>query len=433
MTTRARNWMITKYQDLEYIPMVSPLTYWTGQLEQCPSTERIHLQAYLEFGKPMSMIGVKKFLKDSTVHCEVRKGSQKQAIEYVTKVESRLHESTAPFEFGEKKKQGERTDIEWALEKLREGNTVLEVVEKNNKFLTMHKHLEWYKSQISEKRNWKTEVIVLIGPPGCGKTRKVYEENEDIYNMIGQVRNGSHHFMDGYTGQDVVLMDDFEGEIDYRLLLKLTDRYPMDVHIKGGTTNWKPRKIFITSNLPVKQWYPNVEALERRITQTIVFENGTEEVHTSGLIGNTVAISPNVYNEFFAEEPSLAEAGPSDAANPLAPARSPVLTAPLRSAVYEGIITQDLRAEDWFAFGLERFGLDLRHLSDITALKIIGSSDADELSDGESTVGSDNTDLNTVVGSIGVSHVNPFLTKSVVPCSCGSDIESAKCCGTEIA
>lgn len=77
-------------------------------------------------------------------------------------------------------------------------------------------------------------------------------------------------FWDGYRGQEHVVLDEFRGAIDVSHLLRWFDRYPVRVEIKGASTPLLVKKFWITSNLPVEAWYPQVdaetlEALKRRI------------------------------------------------------------------------------------------------------------------------------------------------------------------------
>jgi hypothetical protein len=214
------------------------------------------------------MNSVKKALGDTSVHLERRIGSQQQAIAYVTKEDSRI-EGTL-YEEGIKKCQGKRNDISEALEMLKEGRTLNEIIDEIPHILRYDKHLERYKQRSIEPRNFETEVIVCIGPPGSGKTRHVMEE-ENVWIMPEQT---SSVWFDGYEGQEVALIDDFKGNIRYNFLLQLLDRYPMRVNIKGGFTQWRPKKIYITSNYEIENWYLESAALLRRIKEVRRF--GTE-------------------------------------------------------------------------------------------------------------------------------------------------------------
>jgi len=56
-------------------------------------------------------------------------------------------------------------------------------------------------------------------------------------------------------------------------LLRWFDRYPVIVEVKGSSVVLNAKKIWITSNLSVEQWYPDLDsetcqALRRRLNVT---------------------------------------------------------------------------------------------------------------------------------------------------------------------
>lgn len=140
-------------------------------------------------------------------------------------------------------------------------------------FLKYERGIRSYIGMHSEKRSWQPDVVVFWGATGTGKTRKVYEESPNVYSHAGGM------WFDGYIGQDEVLFDEFTGSsFQLPYLLKLLDRYPMQVPVKGGFVNWKPRKIYLTSNMDPRSWYANAleehqAALRRRITSILHFDN----------------------------------------------------------------------------------------------------------------------------------------------------------------
>lgn len=69
---------------------------------------------------------------------------------------------------------------------------------------------------------------------------------------------------------NVVIIDEFRGDIDVSHLLRWLDRYPVIVEIKGSSLPLVAERIYITSNLHPLAWYPNLdpltqEALLRRL------------------------------------------------------------------------------------------------------------------------------------------------------------------------
>ncbi len=77
---------------------------------------------------------------------------------------------------------------------------------------------------------------------------------------------------DGYTSQSVIIFDDFYGQIKISYMLRLLDRYPLRLPIKGGFTWARWTHVFITSNEEPENWWAGAQipdvvraALDRRI------------------------------------------------------------------------------------------------------------------------------------------------------------------------
>ena len=79
-------------------------------------------------------------------------------------------------------------------------------------------------------------------------------------------------WFDGYEGEETILFDDFDKDwgVPYRMLLQITDRYPMQSQQKGGWVHRMWTRVIITCNEGPKDWYPadNITQLERRITES---------------------------------------------------------------------------------------------------------------------------------------------------------------------
>lgn len=225
-----------------------------------------HLQGYVELARKKTLGGVKSLLSCSRIHLEKRRGTQLQAVDYCKK-------DGDYTEFGELISQGSRNDLRALKSSLDSGVSVLELASKDESFATVLKYrkgLQWYVCGQLKPRDWKSTVFLFRGPTGTGKTKRVWDECKEE-GLRPWVWPGGQWF-DGYTGQQVVLFDDFCGELGFRLLLRLLDRYPMQVPVKGSHVEWCPKKIYITSNLSPGEWYPDehdVAPLLRRIENDI--------------------------------------------------------------------------------------------------------------------------------------------------------------------
>ena len=123
----------------------------------------------------------------------------------------------------------------------------------------------------------EVQCHIFWGAAGSGKTRRAYEETQAFapgsYLYSISCGDGHNLWFDGYDGEGCALIDDFYGQISFAFWLRLMDRYPIKLQIKGGYTyaNWT--RIYITSNKCPCQWWPNLaerpwdkEEFRRRIT-----------------------------------------------------------------------------------------------------------------------------------------------------------------------
>lgn len=118
------------------------------------------------------------------------------------------------------------------------------------------------------------EVYVYWGPTGVGKSRRAWEEA----GLDAYPKDPRSKFWDGYRSHEHVVFDEFRGDIDIAHLLRWFDRYPVIVEVKGSSVVLAARRIWITSNIPPRLWYPTLDdatfnALMRRLT---VFEFDSE-------------------------------------------------------------------------------------------------------------------------------------------------------------
>lgn len=94
----------------------SEIRYYIYQEEVAPTTGRRHWQGYFEFMKGITVKSAKRFLHDDTIHCEIRRGSQLQAIKYCSKTESKVGKEV---EWGKRGEMGDRTDLRDLIEAAR--------------------------------------------------------------------------------------------------------------------------------------------------------------------------------------------------------------------------------------------------------------------------------------------------------------------------
>jgi hypothetical protein len=224
-----------------------------------------HLQGYCETPSRCGLRRMKTLI-GNRAHLEKANGSLASNQAYCRKEDENAFEDGLPAP-----PQGARTDLVNIKEKLDRGATIEEIaIDHFGQWVRYRQSFTAYRALISSRpRTTKTKVYVLVGPTGTGKTRFVYNQAQDSPVWCP----GDYNWFDGYEGQRIVLFDDYRGEYPLPMLLKLLDRYPMKVPVKGAFVNWAPTKVYITSNVPIDDWYANADsrslaALKRRIDAT---------------------------------------------------------------------------------------------------------------------------------------------------------------------
>ena len=225
-----------------------------------------HLQCHVSFSSRRSFKYVKDLFGDR-VHCEICKGSPQQSSEYCKKDGSFQEFGSVPVG------SGRRSDLESLVTCIKAGATKRMLIDEHaGAYARAFKFANEALMRFSKARDWMPRTYVYFGETGIGKTKKAFEEAEGVPYM----HSGGQWF-DGYDGEEDVIFDDFGGsEFKLTYLLKLLDRYPMRVPVKGGFVNWIPRRIWITSNYSPKEWYANakdehVRAMFRRFGKVVRF------------------------------------------------------------------------------------------------------------------------------------------------------------------
>lgn len=254
---RARNWCFTlnnyteeEENSIKEFAATDECKYLILGKETSADGNTPHLQGYVEVSKKYRLSGLRKSCGGlSRAHMEARKGSANQASEYCKK-EGNFQE----FGSISSTRQGRRNDLEEIQHGIENGQTDLEIAYSNfSKWIMYRRSFSKYRRLVRyTPRTWKSVVVVLWGDTGVGKTRFVFDQCGEDPPWV----HGGDKWFDGYEGHRAVLLDDFDGtQLEFRFLLRLLDRYPMQVPVKGAFVNWCPRKIYITSNVKPEGWY----------------------------------------------------------------------------------------------------------------------------------------------------------------------------------
>lgn len=224
-----------------------------------------HLQGLLYFASAKSFSAIKSLIPST--HLEPARNVT-ASIAYCSKPEGRLAD---PVEFGQRPGQGTRSDLQ-GLAKQLAANESLRTIAADDpaNFIKFQRGLTAFANLFHQPRSWEMEVFVCTGPTGSGKTRFCFDKAPtSFWKEKGE-------WWDGYSGEEDVIIDEFAMDCPLTTLLRWLDRYPLRVPIKGGFVQFVAKRVFITSNIRLKDWYPNglaehKAALKRRISHNIVF------------------------------------------------------------------------------------------------------------------------------------------------------------------
>lgn len=223
--------------------------------QEVSSTGTPHLQGYLHFENARFYPNQKlRKFANSKIHDAIARASPIQNRNYCSGLHVKKGNTLNPtfWEFGDVPVQGGRTDWKQALEQARDVG-VYAALEAQPHLIPNVRALERVRQLSRTSKMRKMNVIVLHGPTGTGKSYAAWSAFPDLYTKPdGQ-------WWDGYDGQKVVLLDDFNGDVPITTLLKWLDPYPLQLPIKGAFVAAQYETVIITSNRPPYEWYPSCD------------------------------------------------------------------------------------------------------------------------------------------------------------------------------
>lgn len=276
---------IVDYTTKEWDEIKSRSTYILCQLERGENGTP-HLQGYIELKNASRLSTLKVCLP--TAHLEPRRGTQKEAIDYCTKSDTR---EAGPFHWGEKRSQGARSDIKEIVDLTMQGKTLLEIISEYPHALQFINQIEKLQSRIKPAKRELPRIIWLWGPSGAGKTKAAWEIFSDAYLFVESTK-GTTQWFEGYGGEKNFIWDEFSGAFPFRSLLQLIDVHPYRAQIKGSSCPINACNFIITSNSCPESFYSEEldrSPLERRLREWALvgryFDRGNEQRGGGGRIG----------------------------------------------------------------------------------------------------------------------------------------------------
>lgn len=273
--TQARNWCFTDFKNSSeelqnifdsYHPECIRFMCWG--VETCPTTNKIHMQGFVQFTTKRRLKGVQKFF-GHPLHCESIKGHITDNTNYCSKAGHYT-------ECGKYIVQGQRTDLEMIQREIIDGANLDNIMDNHfQKYCQYRNGIRDY-VDACQRRNvpeWRElDVEVVYGETGVGKTRSCVEECTKNNVPYFKIEGDQLDWFDGYNDEKVLIIDEYDSQIKLTRLLNILDGYRLRLPIKGSFSwaNWT--KVYITSNISPNDWHQNAKdvhkkALMRRITK----------------------------------------------------------------------------------------------------------------------------------------------------------------------
>ena len=260
----------------------------------------LHVHIYIYSPAPMRFSRIKKVFP--TAHIERARGNHSENIDYITKsgkwVETDKAETNLPETFWEsgeppEDQPGKEDKKRKLIEMVNSGMTNAEILEEDPSYAYQIKHMNEIRQTLIEAeykvKDRDVQVTFVTGATGTGKTRDIHEMYgaENICRITNYRNNGQVYF-DSYHAEDVIVFEEFTGQIPITDMLNYLDRYPLKLPARYMDRQACYTKVYITSNMSLYRLYPEVQydspetwyAFLRRISTVITYDAAGEKTET---------------------------------------------------------------------------------------------------------------------------------------------------------
>ena len=265
-------WLLIAFTDIIFLTNVLVvLGFVTYQYERGEREQSLHLQGYLEIRdrQRKGLRALKRYAPLDKAHLEPRRGTQQQAIEYANKDDTRAAPGAT---LGRRcaLQQGSRTDLQ-ALAELARTRSIQYLDEEHGgamlrygRYMKDLHNRQLYRS--APKTLESKRVYLLQGETGAGKTHAVVSKIPVERLVRPIVKKGQIWFPSNYDPMQhtACFFDEFDWEeVPISYTLRLLDKYPSNIEIKGSEAPFLCSTVILASNIPLSDWYPGA-TLEQR-------------------------------------------------------------------------------------------------------------------------------------------------------------------------
>lgn len=237
--------------------------------EHAKTTGTAHLHIYFKFRNKRSFRAIQKVFPRANI--QRAEGTDEQIRAYCSK-------EMDPQTFGKPSRQGQRTDLHAVAEEVKARKRTCEeiLLEEPTVYHIYGRVLEAIESVVMRKshRTFRTRGIWYWGKSGRGKSYRAFNGYELGRFYVKPLDEKDCYWWDAYKQQEIVIMDEFRGQLSFDVLLKICDEYPYVVSRRGREpVPFLSKEVRITScyhpnDIYKEETLETMEQLYRRFTIT---------------------------------------------------------------------------------------------------------------------------------------------------------------------
>ena len=150
------------------------------------------------------------------------------------------------------------------VQNIRDGMTTTEIIDDNPAMAFRVRDIDLLRQTLTAEKyaveNRPLEVSYLYGASGAGKTRSIYEAHDprSIYRVTNY-RAAKGISFDGYHGQEVLVFEEFSGQVPIEDMLNYLDIYPLTLPARYSDKTACYTTVYITSNISLEEQYPDIQ------------------------------------------------------------------------------------------------------------------------------------------------------------------------------
>lgn len=276
---QSRNWLLTinnpKDNDLSHETVKEileqfKLRYWC-MADEIGESGTYHTHIFLSSSSPIRFSTIKK--RFPTAHIDKAVGSPQDNKNYIFKsgkwAETDKAETSVEGtfeEWGEMPSDGRKTEsLESLVEDLKNGKRTGEIVEEKPNFGFRVKEIDNLRQALlveRENENFRdVKAIYIFGTNSTDRTKWIYSEHSpaEICRITSYKRSGNGVYFDSYTGQNVLVFEEFNSQVDIEEMIAYLDIFPIQLPARYSDKVACYTKVYISSSLPLLAQYQNIQ------------------------------------------------------------------------------------------------------------------------------------------------------------------------------